>query len=81
MRRGITELILTDLRRLTGRVGLEPPQVRAAIEEALRGAGRDPNPETIEHVLADVMAIALRRLGRRPAKWSMAAAQSTEART
>ena len=44
---------------------------RELLDRALREAGRDPLPEVIEHVLADVLAAAHQRLPEKPARWSI----------
>lgn len=47
------------------------PEVERAIAQALAEAGREPSRETTQHVLADVMVVALRALPEKPARWSM----------
>jgi len=49
----------------------ELPGLRRAIERALLDVGTEPTPERVEHVLADVLAIAFRELARKPARWSL----------
>jgi ribosome-associated translation inhibitor RaiA len=49
----------------------ELPGLRRAIERALLDVGAEPTPEQVEHILADVLAIAFRELPRKPARWSL----------
>lgn len=53
-------------------VNRELPALTRAVERLLAEYGRPTNPETVEHVLADVLTTAFTELARKPTRWSMA---------
>lgn len=53
-------------------VNRDLPELTRAIERLLAEYGRPTSPETVEHVLADVLTTAFTDLARKPAHWSMA---------
>lgn len=52
-------------------VNAELPGLSAVIGKILVEQGQEPSPEAIEHVMADVVAIAFRELVHKPARWSL----------
>lgn len=53
-------------------VDREMPILSRVVARELGAHGRQPSPEAIEHVMADVLAIAERELAKKPARWSLA---------
>ncbi|HZU05678.1 MAG TPA: hypothetical protein VFB73_06870 [Chloroflexota bacterium] len=49
----------------------ELPGLARQIEALLAASGREPSPEAVEHVMADVLATAFARLAQKPARWSL----------
>lgn len=48
----------------------ERPGLSTVIASELVARGQEPRPETIDHVMADVLTTAFRDLARKPARWS-----------
>jgi ribosome-associated translation inhibitor RaiA len=52
-------------------VEAELPGLDRVISRTLAAAGRQPTPEEVQHILAEVLTLAFRELARKPARWSL----------